>query len=53
MVGTKIKIEKFEKIVKIDEFLTNFGNFSLFKKHNPVRPQSAAVLARSHFIETF
>ena len=31
----------------------NFGNFSLFQKHQPVRRQSAAVLARSNLIVTF
>ena len=53
MVGTKIKIKKFEKFVKNRRNLTNFGDFSIFKKHQPVRPEPAAVLARSNFTETF
>ena len=53
MVGTKMKIKKFEKFVKNRRNFTNFGDFSLFKKHHPVRPEPAAVLARSNFIETF
>ena len=53
MVDTKMKIEKFEKFVKNRRNFTNFGDFSLFKKHHPVRPEPAAVLARSNFIETF
>ena len=53
MVGTKMKIKKFEKFVKNRRNLTNFGDFSLFKKHETVRPEPAAVLARSNFIGTF
>ena len=53
MVGTKMKIEKFEKFVKNRRNITNFGDFSLFNKHHPVRPEPAAVLARSNFIGTF
>ena len=53
MVGTKMKIKKFEKFVKNRRNITNFGDFSLFNKHHPVRPEPAAVLARSNFIETF
>ena len=53
MVGTKMKIKKFEKFVKNRRNCTNFGDFSIFKKHHPVRRQTAAVLARSNFIGTF
>ena len=53
MVGTKMKIKKFEKFVKNRRNFTNFGDFSLFNNHHPVRPEPAAVLARSNFIETF
>ena len=53
MVGTKMKIKKFEKFVKNRRNFTNFGDFSLFNKHHPVRLEPAAVLARSNFIETF
>ena len=53
MVGTKIKIEIFEKFVKNRRNFTNFGDFSLFKKHHPVRPEPSAVLVRSNFIEAF
>ena len=53
MVGTKMKIEIFGNFVKNRRNFTNFGDFSLFNKHPPVRTEPAAVLARSNFIETF
>ena len=53
MVGTKIKFEILENFVKNRRNLTNFGNFSLSKKHHPVRREPAAVLARALFFVTF
>ena len=53
MVGTKMKIEIFGNFVKNRRNFTNFGDFSIFKKHHTVRPEPAAVLALSNFIETF
>ena len=53
MVGTKIKIKKFEIFLKNRRNFTNFVNFSFFLKHHPVRPEPAAVLTRSNIIETF
>ena len=53
MVGTKMKIEIFGNFVENRRNITNFGDFSLFNKHHAVRPEPAAVLARSNFIETF
>ena len=49
----KCKIEKFKKFVENRRNFTNFGDFSLFNKHHPVRPEPAAVLARSNFIGPF
>ena len=43
------KLWKFENFVKNRRNSTDFGTFSLFKRHHPVRPESAAILSRAHF----